>query len=106
MLRSILIVSMDQSLLVTRVLILKSRGFTVVGATSVDGAVKLAKSVHPSVGIICHTLSESERSTFANILLRVCPNVAIMQLRKGDVSPLQLVADCELFFAPKHSVKS
>jgi hypothetical protein len=97
---------MDQGLLDTRVLILKSRGFAVVGATSVDEAVKLATSVHPSVGIICHTLSESERSMFANILLQICPNVIIMQLRKGDVSPHHLVADCELCFAPKDSVES
>ena len=59
-LRSILILSMDQGLLATRVLVLKSSGFTAVGVTRIDVALKLAKAVQPSVGIICHTLSASE----------------------------------------------
>ena len=38
-LRSILILSTDQGLLATRVLVLKSSGFTAVGATRIDVAL-------------------------------------------------------------------
>jgi hypothetical protein len=100
MLRSILIVSMDQYLLNSRVLVLKSRGFDAVGATSIDGALKLAKSERPSLGIICHTLSGSEQSMFVDALIRICPKILFMRLREGEVNPDRLVADCELFFAP------
>jgi ActR/RegA family two-component response regulator len=85
MLRSILIVSWDQTLLDTRVLVLRSRGLAALGAESIDDALTLAKSVQPSVGIICHTLSESEQSTFLDALIRVCPNIFIMRLRQGEV---------------------
>jgi hypothetical protein len=66
MLRSILIVSRDQRLLDTRVLVLKSSGYSTVGTTSIDNALKLVKSVQPSVGIVCHTLPELEQSIFVN----------------------------------------
>ena len=105
MLRSILIVSRDQRLLDTRVLVLKSSGYAAVGATSIDNALKLAKTVQPSVGIVCHTLPELERSMFANALIRICPNIFIMRLHEGEVNPHRLVADCELFFTPKDVAK-
>ena len=105
MLRSILVVSRDQRLLDTRVLVLKSNGYSTVGATSIDDALKLAKTVQPSVGIVCHTLPELERSIFVNALIRVCPNIFIMRLHEGEVNPHRLVADCELFFAPKDAAR-
>jgi hypothetical protein len=105
MLRSFLILSMDQGLLATRVLVLRSSGFTAVGATRIGVALKLAKSVQPSVGIICHTLSASEQSMFVDALIRVCPNIFIMRLRQGEVNPHRLVADCELCFAPQDAAE-
>jgi len=105
MLRSILVVSTDHNLLDTRVVVLNSRGFDAVGAISIDDALKLAKSVQPSLGIICHTLSESEQSVFVNAVVRMCPKILIMRLRQGEVNPECLVADCELFFAAHYAAK-
>jgi hypothetical protein len=105
MLRSILIVSRDQRLLDTRVLVLKSSGYSTVGTTSIDDALKLATAVQPSVAIVCHTLPESEQAIFVNALICVCPNIFIMRLHEGEVNPHRLVADCELFFTPKDVAK-
>jgi hypothetical protein len=105
MLRSILIVSSDQTLLDTRVLVLKSTGFTVMSATGIDVALNLARSVHPHLVIVCHTLSELEQSLFSSALLQACPDAFILHLREGEVNPCRLVADCELFFARKDPAK-
>jgi hypothetical protein len=103
MLRSILIVSWDQRLLDTRVLVLNSRGFAVVGTTSVDEALKIANSAQPHLVIVCQTLSEPEQSLFLNALPRVCPSAFILRLHGGEVAPYRLFADCERYFAPMDS---
>jgi hypothetical protein len=100
MLRSLLVVSRDESLLNSRLLVLGLRGFPAVGTTSIDEALKTAKSTNPAVVIICHTFSLFEQSRFVTNLRRVCPTAVVMRLKIGEVAPEHLIADCELCFMP------
>jgi hypothetical protein len=100
MLRSLLVVSGDDGLLNSRLLVLGLRGFPAFGTTSIDEALKTAKSTNPAVVIICHTFSLFEQARFVTNLRRMCPTAVVIRLKIGEVAPEHLIADCELCFVP------
>jgi DNA-binding response OmpR family regulator len=96
--RSILLVSRDDDLQISRSLLLQDAGYTAYRVDSVQGALMVAKVERPNIALLCHTLSVDEQETFIERAQETNSSLFVVCVREREIPESDLIGACERCF--------
>jgi DNA-binding response OmpR family regulator len=96
--RTVLLVSRDDELQLTRSILLQDAGYQVFRVDSVTGAVLLSGAERPNIALLCFTFTVDEQEAFIERVQETNSSLFVLCLRNGDVQPSDLLEACARSF--------
>jgi DNA-binding response OmpR family regulator len=97
--RTILLVSRDDELQMSRSMLLQDAGYLAFRVDTVPGALLLAGAERPNIALLCYTFTVNEQEAFIERVQETNNSLFIICLRSHDIPSADLIEACERCFS-------
>jgi DNA-binding response OmpR family regulator len=97
--RTILLVSRDDELQMSRSTLLQDAGYQAFRVDTVPGALLMAGAERPNIVLLCYTFNVNEQEAFIERVQETDNSLFVLCLRNRDIQPAEWIEACERCFS-------